>query len=173
MVFEGFKTAEGAPMPPEGFKFGIFDEGGSLIETVSNESDGRIVFPPITFDHEGTFDFTIRKLTPSGNGWTTDTREYRAIITVTDDEMGNLIAIVTVTDNGEGKLVTQVDYPEGHATFTNTYETKSICIPLSALKIAIGAPLHKDQFTFGVFDEEGREVASAKNNAPGEIDIPQ
>jgi len=270
-VFEGYKMVEGAPFPLDAFEFGIFDEMGTLVETTLNNLDGTITFPSIEFNNEGIFYYTVQELTPSGNGWTTDPREYSVIVTVIDDKFGSLIAnveyvdgpiefnnvyqaepteaiitayklikgwngptktftfklidsvtgtvvntattdhdgvvefspllyerpgiyyytivesmssgngwtvdpssypvIVTVIDDGEGHLITQVEYPDGLPSFTNTYTTKPICIPLSAIKMAIGAALRKGQFTFSVFDESGEEIVSTTNNAPGEIDF--
>jgi len=115
---------------------------------------GLIEFPCINFTKAGIYKFIIKETQPPMPGWTLDDREYEVIITITDD--------------GEGNLIPTIQYPDGFPEFVNKYEAKSICVPLSAVKIAIGAPLRKGQFTFTVFDEEGKVVATATNDAPCE-----
>jgi len=113
------------------------------------DDDINVLFPDVCFYKEGVYEFTVRETSVSGDGWTTDPREYPVIVTVTDD--------------GHGKLTAHVEYPEGKPKFINKYEPKSVCVKFTATKIAIGAPLKDGQFEFGVFDEHGHKVASAKN----------
>jgi pilin isopeptide linkage protein len=114
-----------------------------------NEDDINVRFPDICFDEKGVYEFTVRETSTSGDGWITDPREYPVIVTVTDD--------------GYGKLKAHVEYPEGEPKFVNKYKPKTVCIKITAIKTAIGAPLKNNQFEFGVFDEDGKKIASAKN----------
>jgi pilin isopeptide linkage protein len=122
------------------------DEGGG---EDGNKDDANVRFPDICFNEEGVYEFTVRETSVSGDGWVTDPREYPVIVTVTDD--------------GHGKLKAHVEYPEGEPKFVNKYEPKSVCVKLIAFKTAIGAPLKDGMFEFGVFDEDGKKIASAKN----------
>ncbi|MCL1832674.1 MAG: hypothetical protein FWG45_07200 [Oscillospiraceae bacterium] len=112
-------------------------------------SESNIIFNDICFTQPGVYRYTIRETSQPGDGWTPDGRTYPVIITITDD--------------GQGSLKVTVDYPEGFPEFVNKYEAKAVCITLNAVKIAIGAPMFPGQFTFGVFDEDGNEVASGFN----------
>ena len=117
--------------------------------TRDHEPCSLIEFPEVCFDKPGEYEFTIKELTGSGGGWTVDDAEIPVVVNVIDDGYGNLTATVT--------------YPEGFPEFVNEYNTKPTCVIISARKIAIGAMLPCGRFEFGVFDDDGNLVASAKN----------
>jgi pilin isopeptide linkage protein len=111
--------------------------------------DGNVRFSCINISEAGVYRYTIRETSDSGDGWTADTKEYAAVVTVTDD--------------GNGNLVSAAEYPDGFPEFVNKYAAQSVCVNLFANKTAVGAPLPYGKFEFGVFDEEGNLVASAQN----------
>jgi pilin isopeptide linkage protein len=115
---------------------------------------GLVEFPCITFTEEGVYTFTIKEVLTPKPGWELDDSEFEVTITITDDGKGNLVPKVEYHAN---------NFPE----FVNRYNAKSVCVPLSALKKTIGAPLYEGQFDFVVVDENGNVVAEASNNAPG------
>jgi pilin isopeptide linkage protein len=119
-----------------------------------NDGDINVRFPEICFDKPGVYEFTIRETSVSGDGWITDPREYPVIVTIKDD--------------GHGKLTIHEEYPKGKPEFVNKYEPKKVCVKFTATKTAIGAPLKNNQFEFGVFDEHGHKVATAKNYSQDE-----
>lgn len=125
------------------------------------ESVGVVNFSPVTFTTPGVYNFTIRELTPSGDGWTTDKSVYPVIVTVTADQTGQLVA--------------RADYPEGKPTFVNTYKCKP-CRPAKAClrseKIVCGACIGKNKFEFTVFDKSGIKVAQVHNNQNGDVEFP-
>jgi len=112
---------------------------------------GLVQFPEMTFEEPGSYQFTLRELTPSGGGWRTDNTEYPIIINVVDD--------------GHGNLVATAEYPEGFPGFVNEYVVTPAKYVISACKRAIGAPLPEGRFQFGLFDSEGNLVATATNTA--------
>ena len=118
------------------------------------ETCGLFQFPDLTFDEPGVYEYTLRELTPSGDGWTTDDRVIRVIVTVVDD--------------GHGNLVATIEYLDGFPSFTNTYRVKPTHIIISGCKIAIGAPLPAGRFEFGLFDSEGRLISKTTNAAADE-----
>ena len=65
----------------------------------------NINFPELTFTSSGVYNYTIRELTPLDREWDTDSRVYRAV--------------VTVTENSDGKLTASVQYPDGFPMFVN------------------------------------------------------
>jgi pilin isopeptide linkage protein len=136
----------------------VSDEPGILIATASNDAEGNVVFPPLTFDTAqiGTHDYTIREISPSGEGWIVDGRAYPAII--------------TVSDTGQGKLVAAVAYPEGEPIFINTYQTASVTAQIHANTCVCGCCcLCAGWFSFGLFNIEGKRVAIAANDENGNI----
>ena len=110
---------------------------------------GEIQFPALTYEEPGVYKYTLKELTPSGDGWTTDPRTIEVIVTVVDD--------------GHGNLVATVEYPDGFPSFTNTYKVHPTRVIISGCKIAVGAPLPAGRFEFGLFDEEGRLIATTTN----------
>jgi len=118
---------------------------------------GEFQFPDLTFDEPGIYEFTLKELTPSGDGWTTDDSVIRLIITVVDD--------------GHGNLVATIEYPDGFPVFTNIYKVEPTRVIISGCKIAIGAPLPIGKFEFGLFDSEGKLIAKVTNGAADETSL--
>jgi len=92
------------------FTFGIWD-GESLVATATNGGTKDVVFPELSFETTGTYTFEITELNDYSEewaeGWTFDTSEYRAVITVT--QSGN-------------ELVASVEYPDGYPSFVNMFD---------------------------------------------------
>ena len=115
---------------------------------------GAFQFPDLTYDQPGIYEYTLKELTESGDGWTTDDSIIRLIVTVIDDGHGNLIATI--------------EYPDGFPSFTNIYKVDPTRIIISGCKIAIGAPLPVGRFEFGLFDSEGKLISKVTNAAADE-----
>jgi len=124
-----------------------------FINKHKGETCGLFEFPELTFDEEGTYEYTLKELTPSGDGW------------VTDD---NVIHIeVDVIEDGHGNLVATIRYLDGFPSFKNIFNGAPARIVISGCKIAIGAPLPAGKFEFGLFDKEG-ELIYITTNGPAE-----
>ena len=115
---------------------------------------GKIEFADLTFSAPGRYEYFMREETPSGGGWTIDDKLVRVIVIVEDDEHGNLIATV--------------EYPDGYPCFTNTYAAVVVRVKITGCTLAIGSPLPPGKFTFGLFDENGKLVATATNGPADE-----
>ena len=137
--------------PPYGFIVDVeYPQGVPGFKNIRDgEECSLIEFDDICFTHPGVFEYTIREITPSGGGWTPDGRIYRVIVHVVDDGFGNLVA--------------SFEYPDGFPEFVNTYHANRVCVVISARKRAIGAKLPCGRFEFGLYDETGRQVATARN----------
>jgi len=120
----------------------------------TSESCGEFKFPELTYDAEGKYEYTLKELTESGDGWETDDKVIKVIVTVVDD--------------GHGHLVATVSYPDGFPSFTNKYKTKDTQVVIRGCKIAIGAPLPAGKFVFGLYDDEDNLIATATNDAADE-----
>ncbi|MCL2396635.1 MAG: SpaA isopeptide-forming pilin-related protein [Defluviitaleaceae bacterium] len=125
------------------------DGAPNFMNIRQSDIHGLVQFAEMTFDEVGSFEFTLKELTPSGGGWITDNTEYPIIIHVIDD--------------GHGNLVATAEYPEGFPGFVNEYIAVPARIVISATKRAIGAPLPDGRFEFGLFDKDGTLVATARN----------
>ncbi|MCL2400577.1 MAG: hypothetical protein FWC91_12635 [Defluviitaleaceae bacterium] len=129
----------------------------AFVNTHHGATCGAFQFPDLTFDEPGIYEYTLKELTQSGDGWTTDDRVIRLIVTVIDDGHGNLVALI--------------EYLDGFPTFTNIYKVDPTRVVISGCKVAIGAPLPPGRFEFGLFDSEGNLIAKVTNDAAEEIII--
>jgi len=120
-----------------------------FVNTLEADPCSLIVFPELSFNEAGVFEYVLKEISPSGGGWTTDPAEYRVIVTVSDDGHGNLIATI--------------EYPDGYPSFTNTYTLHPVKVVISAIKIAIGKELPCGMFEFGLFHQDGTLIATAFN----------
>ena len=77
-------AVDGAPMPA--------NSKGSA--TFTKADTQTIDFGKITYTKAGTYKYTVKETTESGNGWTCDNAEHEVVVTVTDDGSGNLTAAV-------------------------------------------------------------------------------
>jgi pilin isopeptide linkage protein len=123
-----------------------------FVNTNKSAGCGKFVFPELTFQTAGTYDYTLEELTPDGGGWETDKKVVHVIVTVVDD--------------GHGHLIATVSYPDGFPTFTNTYKACPAKVIISGCKKAVGAPLPAGRFEFGLFDDNGTLIATVTNDGP-------
>ena len=125
-----------------------------FVNTYTVPTKGLVEFGSIEYTQPGVYRYTIKELSTSGQGWTTDSNEFEVVVTVTDDANGNLIP--------------SVSYPDGFPEFTNTYESASTSIVLTATKLAIGAQLPAGKFEFGLFDASGTLIETVTNGQADE-----
>jgi pilin isopeptide linkage protein len=153
------KVVSGGTLNAGQFTFGLYNESGELVSTATNGADGVVFFPPMSFDKTGVFDYTIKEISPSGGGWTSDTRSF--------------IYRATVTDNGSGQLSIADTYPLGSPRFMNLYRAAPAVTTAAqtpkAVKIVTGGTLSDGQFNFGVYDEQGNLLENAVNDAAGNV----
>jgi pilin isopeptide linkage protein len=157
------KVVSGGTLSAGQFTFGLYDPSGALVATATNGADGVVFFPPMSFDTPGVFDYTIKEISPGGNGWTSDTRSF--------------IYRATVTDNGSGQLSIADTYPTGSPRFMNIYRAEpAVTSPEQtpkAVKTVTGGTLSSGQFSFGIYDEQGNLIENAANDENGNVTFPQ
>jgi len=145
------------------FGFAVKNGAGTIVAEATNDADGNIVFPKLTFTETGLYNYTIVETSTDGDGFRTDKTIYEAS--------------VTVTDAGGGELAASVSYKAGSApTFTNEYSPNSVDANFTASKIITGPyPLDMTpgQFGFAVKNGAGAIVAEATNDADGNIVFPK
>ncbi|MDR3051764.1 MAG: hypothetical protein LBU67_08595 [Oscillospiraceae bacterium] len=156
--FSAAKLATGAPLVAGVFQFQALDQGGNVAATTTNDALGRVVFPVLSFTTPGTFIYTIRESSPSGDGWTTDSRTYPVSVTVTDDTLGQLTAVIA--------------YPAGLPAFINAYAAPTEATITATKRVFGGACLLPRLFAFGVYDATGNEVTRASNDGGGQVTFP-
>ncbi|MDO4841407.1 MAG: FctA domain-containing protein, partial [Phoenicibacter congonensis] len=152
------KVLEGRAQNAGEFTFKLFEDN-DVVATGTNGADGTVTFTPITYTKPG--EHTYYALEDKA-GTTEDGVTYgRGLFGVN----------TTVTDNGDGtlKVTHQFEDDIDSAKFINCYAADPVTVQLSAGKELTGATLADGQFTFTLKDESGKEVATAKNNASGQV----
>lgn len=154
------KVLDGRTLKADEFSFTMMDENGNGVQA-TNEEDGSVVFPKLTFDKEGIYTYTISETNDNKGGVTYDTTTYKAIATVTDDTSGKLKVEWKVTD-AQGKEINEI-------TFNNKYTVQPTSLTLGATKVLEGRELADKEFLFVLSDEEGNVVEEAYNDKTGKV----
>lgn len=122
------KVLKGSELANGQFTFKLLDSEGNVLQTASNDSEGKIVFQPIQYtaeDHGKTFEYSIVEVNDNQDNYVYD----RHTATVN----------VKVEDNGDGTMTVTPTYGTGNGgnTFTNLWklvmpETGQVSYPLLA-----------------------------------------
>lgn len=94
VILGATKTLAGRDLAAGEFTFKLTGADGRTYEA-KNAADGRIEFPAIAFDKPGTYEFTLTEVNDGQTGITYDEHVHKAIVAVSDDGKGNLVAKVT------------------------------------------------------------------------------
>ncbi len=166
-VIEGEKEFNGQ-LEAGMFTVQLLDEKGNVVQTVTNDEDGKFSFDKLTWDRsifeDGkggylesvTFTYTIQEVNDGEPGYTYDDTVYTVTLTLTDDGEGNII----VTDGGDGSPYT--------FTFTNSYDAEGEVV-LSAKKELNGLKLKGGEFSFVLKDADGNIIETVSNDADGNV----
>lgn len=137
------KVLLGKPLKDAEFQFELLDEKGTVLETVSNDTLGKIQFSPLTFEAPGNYQYTIREVNTQQAGVSYDTHNLQVQVTV-EALLGNLVA---TTQYDGGQVFTNHYTPEEpiesttpptsgttDTTTNSTTETTSITIEKQAIR---------------------------------------
>lgn len=170
VTLEGTKTLLGKELTAGMFSFVLEPAANASGETVKNGtvSGGTVrdfQFEELTFNQEGTYNYTVREVVPADlvdgekDGITYDTSVIDVTIVVEDDLNGQLKAKITYTENG---------LDVGGIEFTNDYNVKPVDVEIEAQKTLTGGILEADEFTFELY-EGSKLIGTAKNDADGKV----
>ncbi len=175
----GQKTVVGWPEGKQlanKFSFDLYDSEGKVIaSTTTEDKNGTIRFadlPELTYTKAGTYTYTIRENVGTLAGITYDPTVWTATVTVTDEEVGGLVAaapVYTIDATGE---------TSDRFTFTNTYKAESpaeMTLTASATLEGRTEPMQAGEFTFELFEAKDGTFAlideladaTASNDAEG------
>lgn len=93
------KTMDGKTPADGAFSFVLIDEDGNAV-TVQNVGKD-VVFPEMTFDEEGTYEFTLKEVIGNDETIGYDESVYKVVIEVVKNEEGDFEATVTYYKNGK------------------------------------------------------------------------
>lgn len=138
------KALAGRAMEAGEFRFVLKDENGKTVGEGTNDKDGNISFPALTFKNVGTYNYTVEEVAGNDRHITYDTNSY------------NVSA--AVTDNLDGTLKVTWKSGTGAILFKNTYTVDPTdATPSVEKKIAGGNPAKDSTFRF---------TLTGKDNAP-------
>ena len=155
LQLEATKVLNGKAIEAGQFEFEL-KENGAVLHTVSNDANGKIQFPELTFTKEETRTFTISEKAGDVAGVEYDPNAYEVTVVVKDNGQGQLVATATGADN---------------LTFTNVYKAKPAKATITATKVLNGKALEADKYEFEL-KEGDKVVATAKNAADGTVTFP-
>ncbi|MBE6727255.1 MAG: VWA domain-containing protein [Ruminococcaceae bacterium] len=150
--------AAGGAHSLNGFKFGLYDENGNVIESSVTDASGKASFTiNYTPDAAGkTFNYELKEINNGMNGITYDTTVYDVAVKIIDNYDGTTKASLEIYLNGNRYTDT--------VKFTNRYTPQSGKLWLDAVKILSGRELNAGEFSFNLLDEN-RQVLQTKTNA--------
>lgn len=95
------KVLEGRELADKEFLFVLSDEEGNVVEEAYNDKTGKVTFSDLTFDKEGTYNYTVTEKNTNAKGITYDESVYNIQVEVVDNEDGTLNMTTTTTKDGE------------------------------------------------------------------------
>ncbi len=85
----------GASLQEGQFSFSLKSKSDNSVLNAENAADGTIVFPDLSFDAEGTYEYVISQVDQGKEGYKYDSAEYPVIIKVTKNDNGDFDAEVS------------------------------------------------------------------------------
>ncbi len=173
VTLKATKKLSGRDLVDGEFKFDLYEAGPNFAQLkVLNDNfklvkidaaTGTITFGEMTFNKVGNYYFVIVEDELDGKGITTDKHKYQVEIIVTDNGEGQLLAEVKV----DGKVVNGKF--EDIIVFNNAYTVDPTDITIEAEKILNGAELNGNDFTFELYDKDGKLIEKVKNDKNGKV----
>lgn len=154
------------------FAFELVGSDGSVIQTQKNDAHGKVAFDKLTFDHAGTFTYTVREVQPTGDapgvpGVTYTGKTYTLTYVVKDNNDGKLAVESSTAKPSKG---TENGVTPNTMAFTNSYQPRAISYQISGTKVLKNAdpattrtPAN-GEFTFALIDvATGQEIDRTTN----------
>ena len=154
------------------FAFELMGSDGSVIQTQKNDADGKVAFDKLTFDHAGTFTYTVREVQPTDDapgvpGVTYTGKTYTLTYVVKDNNDGKLVVESSTVKPSEG---TENGVSPGTMTFANSYQPGQTSYQISGTKVLKNADPATtrtpadSEFTFALIDvTTGQEIDRTTN----------
>ena len=96
-----FALCQVTPLPI-GSESGPNAESCTGVSEASNDGNGLVTFPQLTYDAPGTYRYKIREVKGDALDMKYDSTVYRVTVKVTDDGEGRLVATITYRNNTTG-----------------------------------------------------------------------
>lgn len=154
------------------FAFELVGSDGTVLQTQKNDAKGKVYFNELTFDHAGTFPFTVREVQPTDGapgvpGVTYTGKTYTLTYVVKDNNDGKLVVESSTVKPSEG---TENGVTPNTMTFANSYQPGQTSYRISGTKVLENADPATTrtpadgEFTFALIDvATGQEIDRTTN----------
>ena len=154
------------------FAFELVGSDGTVLQTQKNDAKGKVYFNELTFDHAGTFSFTVREVQPTDGapgvpGVTYTGKTYTLTYVVKDNNDGKLVVESSTVKPSEG---TENGVTPNTMTFANSYQPGQTSYQISGTKVLENADPATTrtpadgEFTFALIDvATGQEIDRTTN----------
>ena len=154
------------------FAFELVGSDGTVLQTQKNDAKGKVYFNELTFDHAGTFPFTVREVQPTDGapgvpGVTYTGKTYTLTCVVKDNNDGKLVVESSTVKPSEG---TENGVTPNTMTFANSYQPGQTSYQISGTKVLENADPATTrtpadgEFTFALIDvATGQEIDRTTN----------
>lgn len=154
------------------FAFELAGSDGTVLQTQKNDAKGKVYFNELTFDHAGTFPFTVREVQPTDGapgvpGVTYTGKTYTLTYVVKDNNDGRLVVESSTVKPSEG---TENGVTPNTMTFANSYQPGQTSYQISGTKVLENADPATTrtpadgEFTFALIDvATGQEIDRTTN----------
>jgi len=154
------------------FSFELVGSDGTVLQTQKNDAKGKVYFNELTFDHAGTFPFTVREVQPTDGapgvpGVTYTGKTYTLTYVVKDNNDGKLVVESSTVKPSEG---TENGVTPNTMTFANSYQPGQTSYQISGTKVLENADPATTrtpadgEFTFALIDvATGQEIDRTTN----------
>lgn len=154
------------------FAFELVGSDGTVLQTQKNDAKGKVYFNELTFDHAGTFPFTVREVQPTDGapgvpGVTYTGKTYTLTYVVKDNNDGKLVVESSTVKPSEG---TENGVTPNTMTFANSYQPGQTSYQISGTKVLENADPAATrtpadgEFTFALIDvATGQEIDRTTN----------
>lgn len=154
------------------FAFELMGSDGSVIQTQKNDAHGKVAFDKLTFDHAGTFTYTVREVQPTDDapgvpGVTYTGKTYTLTYVVKDNNDGKLAVESSTAKPSKG---TENGVTPNTMTFANSYQPGATSYQISGIKVlentdsATMRTPADGEFTFALIDAAtGQEIDRTTN----------
>ena len=154
------------------FAFELVGSDGTVLQTQKNDAKGKVYFNELTFDHAGTFPFTVREVQPTDGapgvpGVTYTGKTYTLTYVVKDNNDGKLAVESSTAKPSKG---TENGVTPNTMTFANSYQPGATSYQISGIKVlentdsATMRTPADGEFTFALIDAAtGQEIDRTTN----------
>ncbi|MBQ4640296.1 MAG: BspA family leucine-rich repeat surface protein, partial [Clostridia bacterium] len=115
------------------FTFFLLDETGTPVAETANGADGSVLFPQMTYNEEGSWEYTVVEAAGNDNTVEYSAQQIQVLVTAKDEK-------------GDGTLTVTVDYSPEEKTITN--EIKPGALAITKTLVSSNQAHQQKPFTF-------------------------